>query len=249
MRKPILLICLCLALAACGSNKHVNEKNQKISRIHYELGIDALNKGLLPKAFKELIEADKSMPNQAKVEDALAYAWRLRGDLKKSETYYKKALSHSAQASTQNNYGSLLIQMKRYKEAEIQLRKALQDPTYPNQNLVYLNLGDALLEQEDFNGAINAYRQAKRFQPEDIRPQIKEAKAYIRYNRLNYARALYETLLRRNSGNRAIAEGLLDVLKKQNDLSAARDMLKTFRQHATSDLDKAWALDESERLR
>jgi len=249
MKKSILLICLCIALAACGSNKHVSEKNQKLSKIHYELGIDALNKGILPKAFKELLEADKYEPNQAEVEDALAYAWRLRGDLKKSEAYYKKALSHSPQASTQNNYGSLLIQMKRYKDAEIVLRKALQDPTYPNQNLVFLNLGDALLEQGDFDGAINAYRQAKRFQPEDIRPQIMEAKAYIRYNRLNYARALYETLMRNYSGNRAIAEGLLDVLKKQNDLSAARDMLKAFRQHATSDLDKAWALDESERLR
>ncbi|HKI62052.1 MAG TPA: tetratricopeptide repeat protein [Mariprofundaceae bacterium] len=249
MRKSILLICLCLALASCGSSKHMEEKNQKLSKLHYQMGIDALNKNLLPKAFQELLKADELKPNQADVEDALAYAWRLRGNLEKSEKYYKKSLAHSPQTSTQNNYGSLLIQMKRYKDAETVLRKALQDPGYLNQNLIFLNLGDALLEQGNFEDAIKAYRQARRFQPEDLLPQIKEANAYIRFDRLNYARAMYETLLRSNKDNRFIAEGLLGVLKKQNDRQAARDMLKTYRQHARTELDKAWALDEIEKLR
>jgi len=250
MRKFILLACLCFMLSACGSNKHMSEDQQNnLSKIHYQMGIDALNKGLLPKAFKELIEADEIRPNQVEIEDALAYAWRLRGELDKSEKYYKKALSHSPQASTMNNYGSLLIQMKRYQDAEKQLRKALEDPSYPNQNLVFLNLGDTLLEQGNFNDAIDAYRKAQRFQPDDILPKIKEAGAYIRFNRLNYARAMYETLLRANADNRFVAEGLLAVMEKQNDLSAAREMLAKFQQQATTDLDRAWAADEIQRLR
>ncbi|MDX8407171.1 MAG: tetratricopeptide repeat protein [Mariprofundaceae bacterium] len=249
MSKFILLICIALSLGACSSGKYTPEKQQKLTKLHYQMGIDALNKGLLPKAFKELLEADKIQPGQAKVEDALAYAWRLRGDLEKSERYYKKALAHEARASTQNNYASLLIQMKKYKQAEVLLRKALEDPRYPNQDLVFINLGDALLEQGLFNDAIDAYRKAQRFRPNQILPRMKEAAAYIRFNRLNYARALYETLLRKNKDNRFVAEGLLSVLKKQNDLPAARAMLKAYRQQSSNDLDKAWAADELAKIR
>ena len=244
MSKFILLVCVALSFSACSSGKYTPEKQQKLTKLHYQMGIDALNKGLLPKAFKELLEADKIQPGQAKVEDALAYAWRVRGDLDKSERYYKKALAHESRASTQNNYASLLIQMKKYKQAEKLLRQALEDPRYPNQDLVFMNLGDAMLGQGLFNDAIDAYRKAQRFRPNQILPKMKEAAAYIRFNRLNYARALYETLLRKNEGNRLIAEGLLSVLKKQNDLPAARAMLKTYRHQSSNDLDKAWAEDE-----
>ncbi len=249
MKKSILFICLTLLLSACSSSQYEPEKQLELAKIHYQMGIDALNKGMLPKAFVELMESDKLQPGQPDVEDALAYAWRLRGNLDKSEYYYKKALAHGSRASTQNNYASLLIQMKKYKKAETLLRKALKDPRYPNQDMLFLNLGDALLGQGLFDDAIAAYRKAKLFRPSDLRAQMKEADAYVQFNRLNYARALYETILRKNKGMRAIAEGLLDVLKKQNDLPAARKMLKTFHQHAASDLDKAWANDELENIR
>jgi len=249
IRKILLLISLALLLGACSGKQLSDEKQQKLAKLHYQMGIDALSKGLLPKAFKELIESNKIQPDQYEVEDALAYAWRLRGDLEKAEGFYKKALAHGGVASTQNNYGSLLIQMKRYKEAEAVLRKALEDPRYPNQDLLFINLGDALLEQGQFNDAIKAYRKAQIFRPNELVPKIREADAYMRFNRTNYARALYETLLRKNPGNRALVQGLLDVLKKQNDLPAARSLLNSFRQDTANPLDKAWASDELEKIR
>ncbi len=247
MKSLFLILSLSLALSGCGA-KQDPAKQEKLARLHYQMGIDALNKGLLPKAFKELLESDQIRPGQPEVEDALAYAWRLRGDLQKSEHYYRKSLSHAKRASTMNNYASLLIQMQQYEKAEKLLRQALEDPSYPNQDLVFINLGDALLEQGRFNDAIEAYRRAQRFRPEQILPRIKEAEAYIRFNRLNYARALYETLLRKNRDARPVAQGLLRVLIKQNDLPAARQMLRRFIHDTDNELDRAWARDELEKL-
>lgn len=245
-----LLLILALLLGGCaGGNSVKKEIQQKKARIHYELGIDALNKGVLPKAFDELMQSDADLPNQPEVQDALAYAWRLRGDLKKSEKLYRKSLRLDPDApSTHNNYASLLLQMKRYKDAESEARKALSDPRYPNQHLAYLNLGDALLAQDKFNEAISAYRQAAAFVPGNPLPKLKEAEAYIHYERYNYAEALLQTMLRNQPDDRQAAAMLVNLYQKQGKLPEARKTLKTFAGKATNDLDRAWAKDELDRL-
>jgi len=248
-----LLLVLSLVLTGCatgsGGKRFSKADREKQGKIHYELGIDALNKGLLPKAFDELMQSDSDYPNQPDVQSALAYAWRLRGDLQKSEQFYKKALRlNSKSPATHNNYASLLIQMQRYEDAESEARKALADPRYPNQHLAYLNLGDALLNQNKFNEAITAYRRAGQFLPGNPLPKLKEAEAYVRYERPNYAQALLETMLREQPDDRAAVEMLEGLLVKQGKRPEARQVLKSFVGIATSALDRAWARDELEKL-
>lgn len=246
-----LLLVLSLVMTGCagGGKNFTKEQREKQGKIHYQLGIDALNKGLLPKAFDELIQSDHDYPNQPEVQGALAYAWRLRGDLKKSEAYYRKALYLKPDSpATHNNYASLLIQMKRYEDAEREARKALSDPRYPNQHLAFMNLGDALLNQDKFNEAITAYRQAERFVPGNPLPKLKEAQAYVRYERFNYAQALLETMLRNKPDDRAAVEMLEGLLVKQGKRPEARRVLESFIGITTSDLDRAWAKDELNRL-
>lgn len=236
-------------LAACQSPAQV--KQQDIgAKLHYEIGIDALRKGDMPRAFSELMKSDKMRPDQPDVLDALGVAWRMRGDLKKADSYYRRMIRQS-NLSPRNytNYASLLLQMQHYKQAEAMARKALQDPRYPNQDLAMINLGDALLGQDRFNEAIAAYRQALQVNPDSLAAVLHEAQAYERYDRFNYARALYETKLRQLPGNRALTEALLALLKKRNDTDAARALLQKYRDaHKSDPLQKAWAEDELNQL-
>ena len=248
--KCILILCCAVALSACATTTQKEDGQQeKLAGLHYQIGIDALNKGMLPKAFDELMKSNSIRPNQAEVLDALAYAWLLRDNLKESESHYRKALRIKALASTQNNYANLLNRMKRYKEAEGMARKALEDPRYPKQDLAFINLGDALLGQDRFDEAIHNYGQAQLFNSNDIRAQLKMADAYVQYNRLHEARLLYKTLLLQYGNSRTIVKSMLELLKKQNDLEEARQVLYKFNTQATSDQDKAWARDELEHLR
>ena len=246
----VLALCCSLAIVACATTtQQEEEKQEKLAGLHYQIGVDALNKGMLPKAFDELMTSNSMRPNQAEVLDKLAFAWLLRGDLKKSENHYRQSLHIKAQASTQNNYANLLNKMGRYKEAESMARKALDDPRYPNQDLAFINLGDALLGQEKLDEAIRSYGQAQLFNNNSIRPQLKMANAYVQYNRLQEARALYNTLMLQNGGNRFVVMGMLKVLKKQNEPAEARRILAQFARQATSAEDKAWARDELKQLR
>ena len=245
-----IALCCALMLSACATTTQKDDDQQeKLAGIHYQIGVDALSKGLLPKAFDELMQSNSMHPNQPEVLDALAYAWLLRGDLKKSETHYLKSLNIKPLASTQNNYANLLNRMKRYEEAETMARKALDDPRYANQDLAFINLGDALLGQDRFDEAIRSYNQAQLFNSRNLLPQLKAANAYVQHNRLHEARVLYKTLLLRHGDNRVIVADMLKLLKKQNDLGEARRVLSKFIAQATSAQDKAWARDELEKLR
>ncbi|MDX8403471.1 MAG: hypothetical protein R8K54_03580 [Mariprofundaceae bacterium] len=243
-----LVVCALLLVGCASTNKVDQEKQLKRATIHYQIGLDALRKNQLPKAFEELMSADEMNPNQPNVLDALAYAWRLRGNLEKSESYYKHAIRSGAGSATYNNYGSLLLELERFSDAIIQLEKALEDPRYRNQFIAYINLGDAFLALKKLDDAIHAYRQASAFNPRQTLSRIKEARAYVVYNRLNYAQALYETILREDPKNRAAIDGLLKVLILQKDISTARIKLKTFRENSILELDRAWAADELEKL-
>ena len=236
-------------LAACQTPAQI-QKRDIGAKLHYEIGVDALSKGDLPRAFSELMQSDKMRPDQPDVLDALGVAWRMRGDLNKADAYYRRMI-RQPHLSPRNytNYASLLLQMRHYKQAEAMARKALNDPRYANQDLAMINLGDALLGQDRFNEAIAAYRQALQVNPDSLVAVLHEAQAYARYDRDHYARALYETKLRQLPGNRALTEALLALLKKQNDMDAARALLENYRDlHKSDPLQKAWAEDELNQL-
>ena len=249
LRLFALLAALTL-LTACQTLKPTmsQEKIAKSAQIHYQLGINALYRGDLPKAFEELMHSNKILPGQAEVLDALAYAWRARGDFVQAEAFYKQSLKADNRPSTHTNYGSLLIALKRYSEAEVHLRLALEDPRYRKQYIALLNLGDALLGQERFTDAIAAYRKAGLLNPNQTISQLKEAEAYVHVNRLNYAQALYEALLDKKPDNRPALEGLIEVLIKLHQLSEAQRYLAGYIEKEKNPLNRAWANDELIRL-
>ena len=240
-----------LALSACATATQMDDPNKqaRLAKIHYQLGVDALGKqGMLPKAFQELIRSNEILPDQPLVLDALAYAWLLRGDMKKSEAFYLRAIGHGAGAATYNNYANLLNRLKRFTAAEKMARKALDDPSYPHQDLAFINLGDALLGQNRFDQAIHAYQQAQVFNPGSDLVNFKLANAYARFGKLREARALYEVLVRQHPDSRSAVEGLVAVLEQQHDRSTARKVLTRFREHASAALDQAWVQNQLDRF-
>jgi len=245
--RRVIMLLLVMVLTACSTaiNKiDAPDKQAKLANIHYQLGVDALGKqGMLPKAFDELMESNKLLPNQPVVLDALAYAWLLRGNLTKSESSYRKALRYGDAASIHNNYANLLNRLKRFDEAEQSARKALDDPRYPNQDLAFINLGNALLGQLKFPEAKQAFQQAKLFNPNNSMADLRLADTYFQQNKLRESRLLYEMLIRQQPNNRSAVEGLLAVLNKQHDNRQRRVVLQKFSHDAPSAEHKAWALD------
>jgi len=247
LSRPSLLFAMLLATAlftaGCANKPSPNREDATAKQIesHYRLGLDALEKNNLPKAFEELLHAEKLGPRRADVLDALGYAWRVRGDLNKSYEYYNRALAIDPAARTWNNYGALLLAMKKPKEAETAFRKALEDPRYERPDYAYINLGDALLMQDRLDDAIGAYRQARQLNPRQETSRLREAAAYSSHGRPAFAKAMYETILRDRPANRQALQGLIPLLQNQSETAEARRQLQHFIKVTPEPLDRAWA--------
>jgi len=248
-RPPIMLALLmvfALSLSACAGkqNKPTEKGTPKQVESHYLLGLDALNKNNLPKAFDELLHAERLDPRRADILDALGYAWLRRGDLQKSHAYYTRAIAIEPSPGIYNNFGILLLTMEKPKEAEKAFKKALDDPRYNNPDIAYINLGDALLMQDRLNDAIAAYRQARLLNPLPELSRLKEASAYVKYDRPAFAKAMYETILRDSPANRQALQGLLPLLETQGETGQIREQLRTFIKQTPEPLDRAWAEEQ-----
>lgn len=245
----LILCCILLvSFTACSGKNAQLEKEHKRAKLQYQIGIDALYKNQLPKAFEALIRSNEIRPNQPEVLDALAFAWRARGNNEQAEHYYKQAIQAGAGAATHTNYGSLLNALTRYSEAEKHLKIALTDPSYNNQYIAFINLGDALAGQQQFDGAIMNYRKAGLLQPRNTLPPLKEAQVYVMSNRWEYARSLYETLSRRYPADRVILQDYLALLSKMRDKNTARKLVANFQGQTTDPLQKSWANEQMKQI-
>jgi len=243
-RYLLSFILILLLLGGCAGTPSPNHQQlEKQADIHFRLGVDALQKGALPKAFEELMLSDKLRPNQPEVLDALAYAWRLRGETGKADALYRKSLRILSRPETHNNYANLLVELGRYKEAAAQARQALADPRYQNQHLALMNYGDALLGLQEYDKAIKQYRLAASLRPDNAQPLIKEAHAYALMQHPDYAIALLESLNRQYPDRRDIVEMLVMLLHQQGEPEKAAMYLTSFRDRTANALDRAWAND------
>jgi len=246
-----LIFVLLMTLAGCATVQPElsPEKQARSAEIHYHLGIEAIRKQQLPKAFLELKTALDLAPDRSDILDAMGLAWRMRGDLDRAEDYYERALDNNPGPRTYNNFGSLLLQKKRPGKAEKYLRKALGFPTYRNPDTAYINLGDALLAQGKFNEAIAAYRQASVLNSQQTLSRLKEAEAFNRYHRPGFALAVYETLLREQPGHREAMEGMIALLVKSGNRQEAIKRLEKFRGITSIPMDRAWAQETIQSLK
>jgi len=248
----VLAFAFITALGGCqtsAENKKVEQDNSKRASLHYRLGIDALHKGYLPKAFEELMISDQISPNQPETLDAIAYAWRVRGNQNEAKKYYELAMDADAGSATQNNYGSLLIEMGEFEKAEQHLRTALEDPRYRNQALAFTNLGDALAGLEKYEEAIKSYRKAQMLSPNWSYPKLREGQAYVKFGRPHFAQALFETILRSEPANQPALRDLIQLLKGKGEGDLLRKHLQAFIENTPDDLQKAWAKDEIDHLK
>ncbi|MDX8413278.1 MAG: tetratricopeptide repeat protein [Mariprofundales bacterium] len=238
--RATLFVALLLLLTGCaGSAAH--EKSIKQGQVHYEMGVDALRKGNLPIAFRELIKAQSFEPDNADIIATLALAWRYRGDFARSSALYRQALQRNPTPSMHNNYGILLVQMKDLTQASKQFNLALADPSYIHQDMAFINLGGVLLAQKKYDEAIAAYRKAGMINPTQTLSKLREAEAFIASHREAYAEALLLTMLREQVTDRAALEAVLPLLKLRRDASQATALLHHYIGSSALPNEKKWA--------
>ena len=108
-----------------------------------------------------------------------------RGDFAQADISYRKALLKDSLSFAANyNLANTQYRQGNYPEATAQLQKiAAQAPLSPHAADFFFNLGDAALAQQDWPGAIEAFKQVLLRQPGDM--EAKENLAYAQLMQQN----------------------------------------------------------------
>jgi tetratricopeptide (TPR) repeat protein len=177
MRARTVLLAVLCALAwarvasACGGPASADAvlRGQK----EYELAVGMMSEQNIAAAFEHLFKAIELDPKNPEAHLLLGNLYMLRGDFDKAEGELREAKELGAEndaygppfvSEVQNSLGVVLVHLKRYDEAIVELRDAAGNILNRNPHLAWGNLGWAYHERGEYNRAVEALTQAVRQQ-------------------------------------------------------------------------------------
>lgn len=177
MSRILLLLCICFVWACQEAPK----LEPKQGRIYLRLGTNQLKNGQYPIALKNLLMAEKIIPQNPVVQNNLGLAYYVRDKFKLAESHLRKAVELDPKyTEARNNLGRILIQNKKYDEALSQLQIAADDLTFNKPENSYSNLGIAYFYKKKFKSAFKFLKKSLK-----IRRDHCQTYSY-------YGRSLYE---------------------------------------------------------
>lgn len=136
------------------------------------LGLGYVEKGILDRAKRNLLTAEKHDPDNPDVMFGLAYYYQRVLEFEKAEQYYKKAIRmNSNNPNYLNGYGAFLCSsLKRYDDANEYFLKAIAQPEYTMVAETYENAGFCSLEAKKYEDSEMYFRKAMTFNPKAAKP-------------------------------------------------------------------------------
>jgi len=165
LSRVLLLLLLPIGLAACANQAQLREQ----AGAHINVGSAYLGSGQYNSALKELLEAEKLTPADAKVHYLLGISYRLKGLDEKAIAEFQKALSLLPDYSEAYNYlGEVYLEKGRYDDAIASFNSALANIFYDTPSVSLFNLGRAYYEKREYDHALKYYRDAAEKDPDTV---------------------------------------------------------------------------------
>lgn len=176
-----------LALQGCSSQQPRDGIDYtKAAEANAVLGLRYMQQGNYEVAMKKLKKAIAFDNHYAPAHHYMAELYRRLEKYDDADDQYRDALYYMDEPdySLYNNYGSFLCSRGRYDDGEEQLRHVLDNPVYPNRELVYENLGLCVERKPNLERAEEYLRSALR-----INPRL--PKSLLAMARLSFGRGEY----------------------------------------------------------
>jgi len=194
--RVVLSIILVSLLSACVTKNYENNDdkpviensstNNEIAMTRISLGLGYLKMGNTTQAKLNLEKAKRFAPKLTQVYTAFAHYYDTVEEPEKAISSYEKALLlDDKDADTLNNYGVFLCRQQRYVEAEKQILKAIEIPSYLLVSQSYENLALCQLKANHFD-------KAKLYFEKSIAHNPNNSSALLEMVRLQYVFGEYE---------------------------------------------------------
>lgn len=160
--KLIVLVLLIFNFFNTGCTTHA--KNEELAQRHFDLGNSFYAAGKYPQALKELMKAKKLDPSNPLIVNSLAVTYQARGrsDLA-IKTFNELLQVHPNFTEGRNNLARVLIENKRFKEAQIEINKVKSDLTYGSLDKLYLNEGLLFFDQKQYDKALEPFAKSVKY--------------------------------------------------------------------------------------
>ncbi len=221
-----LMVILLLAAAGCATTGTTIDKS-KMAEGYFQKGLayfQEKNYELASVEFNRSVQTDSSYK--------LSYYYLgiisdFQGKLDQAIKYYKKAISLDGEFSeAYNALGAVYSKQQKWDDALKNYQKALENKLYTTPHVPYLNMGRVYMAQKNYNKAVEAYLDAKRFVKQDF--IIYElGSALFEAGRTKEAVTEFQEAVNLSPQNANMRYGLaLALLKDGNKKSAAAEFKK-----------------------
>lgn len=168
----LLLLLLPVGPVACANKARLREQ----AGAHVNVAIAYLGAGQYNSALKELLEAEKLTPEDAKVQYLLGISYRVKGLDDMAIAKFQQALSLRPDYSEAHNYlGSVYLEKGRYDDAIASFNSALANILYDTPAIALYNIGMAYYAKRQYETALKYYGDAAAKDPyTDLLPLIEK---------------------------------------------------------------------------
>ena len=218
----------CFLIIGMISLSCITQQMKRRSESRTKLGTAYLQEGNPADAILTLQEATQLNPQNANAWEKLGLAYVARDAHEMAETCFKKSLRIADRAETHNNYGLLLVAMKRYDEAVSQFQKAADDLSYRRTALALTNKGRTQHLQGKYKEAIDTLNGAIKRAPNSCQARFNRGLSLIEIKEDEKALKDFENVIEL-CGDTVTGAYLqaAEILLKQSDKNAGCAHLQT----------------------
>ena len=205
MKKIWLVVPSCILiltlLMACTSKKNL-EQQRELADAAKNLGEAYLRQGNYSAALRELLKAEKMMPDDYFLQNDLGLAYYYKGESGEAIHHFKKALAlKDDYAPARNNLGNAYAEQRDWDNAIEQYKIVTSDLLYATPQFPLSNLGIAYYHKKEFNLSEKYFKQALNHSPEFDRALWGLSRTYIATGKVSEAVETLEFAVRKHPGN------------------------------------------------
>ena len=164
-----LVMIILLGLVGCVTTGSNAPDKSKMAEGYYMKGLSHLrdkNYELASSEFNRSIQMDNTYKQSYY---GLGFINNEMGKLDDAVMYYKQAIDiDSDYSEAYNALGVVYSKQQNWKDALKCFKKALENKLYISPHVPYINIGRVYMAQKDYEKAIDAYREAKRYVKQDV---------------------------------------------------------------------------------
>ena len=217
-----------MALSGCATSHGIpNENQKKIAVAGRTLGEAYMSQGQYVTALKELLKAEKTLPQDPYLQYDLGLVYLARKRYEMAEHHFQKALALKANYSVAiNSLGVALLRQKKWDQAIAQFKKISDDLLYATPHYPLCNMGWAYVGKKAYGPAADNFKKAIELQPDFINAIHGLAITYLRQGDLRRSRAILTRAIQKFPEAVIFHWDFAMLFRQSGELNAARKSLQ-----------------------